>query len=103
MKHFYTAHLFFCTNIRKDNQACCAQKEAESLYHYAKDTCRTQGLLGKGKIGISASRCLGRCKSGAVAVIYPDNIWYQCKNKTDVDEIIQTHLINNQVVNRLLI
>jgi hypothetical protein len=33
--------------------------------------------LGAGKIGISESRCLGRCEHGPVAVVYPDNIWYQ--------------------------
>jgi (2Fe-2S) ferredoxin len=39
--------------------------------------CRHENKLGAGKIGISESRCLGRCEHGPVAVAYPDNIWYQ--------------------------
>jgi len=59
--------------------------------------------VGEGKIGVSESRCLGRCEHGPVAVVYPDNIWYQYIDKEDIDEIIAEHLVGGKVVKRLQI
>jgi len=73
------------------------------MYRHAKDKCRDEGALGKGKIGVSESRCLGRCERGPVAVVYPDNVWYQYIDEDDVDEIIAEHLIGGNAVKRLQI
>lgn len=100
---YYTRHIFFCNNTRKDGKACCSQLGAKQLYRYAKDKCREEGRLGKGKIGVSESRCLGRCEFGPVAVVYPDNIWYQTIDEDDIDEIITEHLIGGKPVKRLQI
>jgi (2Fe-2S) ferredoxin len=99
----YTRHLFFCNNQRKNNTPCCGQLGVKDLYRYAKDTCREKSLLGKGKIGISESRCLGRCELSPVCVVYPDNIWYQYIDKKDIDEIITQHLQQGKPVKRLMI
>ncbi|MBA5249348.1 MAG: (2Fe-2S) ferredoxin domain-containing protein [Gammaproteobacteria bacterium] len=99
----YTRHIFFCNNQRKDGKPCCAQFSAKDSYRYVKDKCRDEGKLGKGKIGVSESRCLGRCESGPVAVVYPDNIWYQYIDEEDLDDIITQHLINGTPVKRLQI
>lgn len=103
MKSFYTKHIFFCNNVRKNNKVCCSQHNAKAMYHHAKDKCRDKGKFGEGEIGVSESRCLGRCESGPVAVVYPDNIWYQYTDKGDVDEIIDKHLIAGKIVKRLKI
>jgi len=102
MNH-YTRHIFFCNNVRKDNKPCCSQLGAKKMYQHAKDKCRDQGLLGEGKIGVSESRCLGRCEHGPVAVVYPDNVWYQYIDEDDIDEIITEHLMGGNVVKRLQI
>ena len=101
--NFYTRHIFFCNNARKDGKACCSQLGAKDLYRYAKDRCRDENQMGEGKIGISESRCLGRCEHGPVAVVYPDNVWYQYIDKDDIDEIISKHLIGGDAVKRLQI
>ncbi len=103
MSNFYKKHIFFCNNIRKDGKACCSQFGAKELYRYAKDTCRDMGKLCAGEIGISESRCLGRCEHGPVAVVYPDDVWYQYIDKEDIDEIINEHLVSGRVVERLKI
>ena len=100
---FYTRHIFFCNNLRKDGKACCSQLGAKKMYRYAKDKCRDEGVMGEGKMGISESRCLGRCEHGPVAVVYPDNVWYQYIDKEDIDEIISEHLIGGKPVKRLQI
>ena len=76
---------------------------AKQMYRHAKDKCRDEGMLGEGKIGVSESRCLGRCEHGPVAVVYPDNVWYQYIDEDDVDEIIAEHLIGGNAVKRLQI
>ena len=55
------------------------------------------------KIRINKSGCLDRCESGPVMVIYPEGIWYSFKNSEDIDEILNSHLLNNKIVERLKI
>jgi len=102
MSH-YTRHIFFCNNIRKDGKSCCSQFSAKESYRYVKDKCRDMALLGQGKIGVSESCCLGRCEHGPVAVVYPDNIWYQYIDEEDLDNIIIEHLVGGKPVKRLQI
>ena len=65
--------------------------------------CRKNLMLGEGRFGVSESRCLGRCEHGPVAVVYPDNVWYQYIDEEDIDEIIESHLIGGKEVERLII
>ena len=73
------------------------------MYRYAKDKFRANGSLGGGRMGVSESRCLGRCENGPVAVVYPDNVWYQYIDEEDIDEIFESHMEGDEIVNRLLI
>ncbi len=103
MSHFYKHHIFFCNNIRTNGKQCCSQNGAKKLYRYAKDRCRENLMLGEGRFGVSESRCLGRCEHGPVAVVYPDDVWYQYVDEDHVDEIIESHLIGGKKVERLII
>ena len=47
--------------------------------------------------------CLDRCDQGPVMVIYPEAVWYTYVDKEDVEEIIQEHLVNGRIVERLKI
>ena len=89
--------------MRQNGKQCCSQNGAKELYRYAKDRCRDSSMLGKGGIGVSESRCLGRCEHGPVVVIYPEDVWYQYIDEEDVDEIIESHLIGGKEVERLKI
>ena len=100
---FYKRHLFFCNNIRDAEGQCCSKFGAKDFYTYAKSRVRDMGLLGEGNFGVSESRCLGRCEYGPVMVVYPDNVWYQYIDQDDVDEIIESHLLNGETVDRLKI
>jgi (2Fe-2S) ferredoxin len=89
--------------VRQNGKKCCSQNGAKELYYYAKDRCRESSILGKGGIGVSESRCLGRCEHGPVVAVYPDDVWYQYIDEDDVDEIIESHLIGGKEVERLKI
>jgi (2Fe-2S) ferredoxin len=46
---------------------------------------------------------MDRCEEGPVIVVYPEEIWYTYVDREDVDEIIEQHLINGRIVERLRI
>jgi (2Fe-2S) ferredoxin len=56
----------------------------------------------KGKIRANKSGCLDACEMGATLVIYPNNIWYTHVSIDDVEEIFETSVINDSVVERLV-
>ncbi|MCW5589045.1 MAG: NAD(P)H-dependent oxidoreductase subunit E [Legionellales bacterium] len=102
MMAYYTKHLFFCVNLREGGKACCQLHDAENICAYAKQEIKSRLPAGAGGIRVSKSGCLGRCQEGPSLVIYPEGTWYRYANRQDIDEIIQEHLINGNLVTRLL-
>ncbi len=45
--------------------------------------------------------CLDRCDEGPVMVVYPEGVWYTYVDISDVDEIIDSHLVGGEIVERL--
>ena len=52
---------------------------------------------------MNTAGCLDRCAEGPVMVIYPQAVWYTYIDKDDIDEIIEEHLQNGRIVERLKI
>ena len=50
---------------------------------------------------INTAGCLDRCEAGPVIVIYPQETWYTYVDRQDLDEIIEQHLVQGRVVERL--
>ena len=100
---YYSHHVFVCTNLRTNGKACCQDHNAQDIRNYAKSRIKALGLNGKGKIRINQAGCLDRCDEGPVLVIYPEETWYTFVDKTDVDEIINRHLLAGEKVERLLL
>ena len=98
---YYERHVFFCCNQRKNGEACCADHGANDMRAYAKDKVKSLGLSGEGKVRINQAGCLDRCELGPVMVVYPEAVWYTYVDKSDVDEIVEEHLKNGRVVERL--
>ena len=71
------------------------------MFEYAKNRVKELGLNGPGKIRVNKAGCLDRCADGPVMVIYPEGIWYTFIDTEDVEEIIQSHLIQGRPVGRL--
>ena len=55
------------------------------------------------KVRANGTGCLDACAFGPSIVVYPEQIWYGGIIAEDVEEIIQSHLINNKPVERLFI
>jgi (2Fe-2S) ferredoxin len=98
MTDIYNYHLFFCTHQRDDGRACCQQHDAQSLRNYAKQQVKDLKLK---KVRVNNAGCLSRCALGPMLVIYPQGIWYHYETEADIDEIIESHLLNDIIVERL--
>jgi len=98
----YRKHVFVCVHERtpENPRGCCAQKRGAQLRFRFVNSIREHHL--EGKVRINKSGCLDACELGATVVIYPDNIWYLGVKEEDVEEIVNTSIINDGVVNRLL-
>lgn len=100
---YYQIHAFVCTNRRdeSDPRGSCAARGSEELRDHLKKKTKQAGLI-KG-VRINGAGCLDRCDLGPVMVIYPEGVWYAMDSKEDIDEIIETHLVKGERVERLLL
>jgi len=102
---YYAKHLFFCTNQRPEGaeRPFCAQCGSPQLRAWAKARIKQLGLAGPGRIRVNTSGCLDRCELGPTLVVYPEGIWYTYVDEQDLEEIIQSHLVGGQPVQRLML
>ncbi|MEE9332064.1 MAG: (2Fe-2S) ferredoxin domain-containing protein [Methylophilaceae bacterium] len=103
MDNHFKHHIFFCLNQRPDGEACCQDKGAEAVFDYMKAQVKKLGLRGKGQVRINRAGCFDRCAEGPLMVVYPEAVWYTFVDHKDVDEIIESHLMNDKIVERLLV
>jgi len=102
MKRF-NRHIFICENKRPEGhpRGCCSDKGSAEIREYFKFRLKELGL--NSEIRANGAGCLDACEFGVSIVIYPEQIWYGAVIKEDVDEIIQSHIIDNNPVERLKI
>ena len=99
---YYEAHVFCCTNRRPAGhpRGSCADKGAEDLRDYMKGRAKDLRLK---NVRINIAGCLDRCELGPTMVIYPEGVWYSISTKEDIDEVLQTHLVEGGRVERLML
>ena len=100
---YYKRHIFFCLNQRSKGEACCADHDPQAAFDHCKRRVKELGLAGPGGVRINKAGCMDRCAGGPVAVVYPEETWYTYVDQHDIDEIVDSHLKNGQVVERLLL
>jgi (2Fe-2S) ferredoxin len=102
MKRF-EKHIFVCENKRPEGhpRGCCAEKGSSEVRELFKSRLKELGL--NANVRANTSGCLDACEFGISVVIYPEQIWYGGVKKDDVEEIIQSHIIDNKPVERLKI
>ena len=98
---YYKHHVFFCLNQRDKREASCGDHDAQAAFDHCKKRVKGEGLAGPGGVRVNKAGCLDRCAGGPVAVVYPDETWYTYVDKSDIDEIVESHVKNGTVVERL--
>ena len=98
---YYERHIFFCLNQRDNGEDSCANHKAQDGFDRCKAQVKAAGLAGPGQVRVNKAGCLDRCAAGPVAVVYPEAVWYTYVDAQDIDEIVESHLKNGIVVERL--
>jgi (2Fe-2S) ferredoxin len=88
MSQYYERHIFFCLNQRINGESSCGDHGAQDGFDHCKKLVKKAGLS---------------CAGGPVAVVYPEGTWYTFVDQTDIEEIVESHLVKGQVVERLVL
>ena len=78
----------------------CRASRADKIDETLREEIERLGL--KEKVKIIMTGCFGFCAKGPVIEIMPDKVFYIEVKEEDVKEIIESHIINGEVVERLL-
>ncbi|HEV2172497.1 MAG TPA: (2Fe-2S) ferredoxin domain-containing protein [Nitrospira sp.] len=99
----FEKHIFVCGNQRPPGSArgCCDPDGKAELQKLFKDKLKERGL--KGKVRANQSGCLDQCEHGPTVVVYPDAVWYGHVTPSDVDEIVDAHIVGGKPVERLML
>lgn len=97
-------HVFVCRGT-----SCSAVGSAEVIAAFEHELLSRGIMFGKEKKGknprgsVVLTECssVGFCAIGAAVMIYPDGIWYAQVRASDVPEIVEEHLMQGRVVERL--
>ncbi|AFD08148.1 (2Fe-2S) ferredoxin domain-containing protein [Solitalea canadensis] len=97
----YSKHIFVCTNERAPGtRVCCGEKNGLALVAAFKKVIKDKGL--STEVRAQKAGCLETCELGPSVVVYPEGIFYGKVQLEDVEEIVNEHILNNRVVERLV-
>lgn len=95
----FEKHVFICANQKAAPKKSCGEAHGVALVDAFKQALTERGL--QTRIRAQRTACLDACAFGPALVVYPEGTYYGNVQLTDVAEIVESHLINNQPVERL--
>lgn len=97
----YKRHVFACFTQRPPAhpRGSCGAAGAQPLWERLGKKIETESLS---DVGFTAAGCLGFCSAGPMMVVYPEGIWYRPTTPEDIDEIVESHLKQGKLVERLV-
>lgn len=98
----YRHHVFCCFQQRPPGhpRGSCGAAGAQPLWEHLGAYLQVKQLT---DVGMTAAGCLGFCQHGPLMVVYPQGVWYRPQSTADIEEIVESHLVGNQVVERLAV
>ena len=101
MSHLiFEKHIFICNNQRTNSEKrSCGEQHGLDLTAAFKKSIKDKNLATP--IRAQRAGCLGICDFGPTVAIYPEGIFYVNVQVSDVEEIVQSHIIENKIVERL--
>jgi (2Fe-2S) ferredoxin len=95
----FKKHVFICTNDKEAPKKSCGSIHGMELVEAFKASIKEKGL--QLDIRAQKSGCLDICAFGPSMVVYPEGVWYGNVQLSDVEEIVESHLVNDVPVDRL--
>ena len=77
----------------------CKKRGSKEVRKALKAELRERGMAGD--VRIDSTDCLGLCKHGPNAIVYPGGTWYLGLTERDVPEIVERHLEGGEPVEHL--
>ena len=95
--------MFVCINERppENPKGSCKARGGVEVRDALKVELARRGL--SKLIRANNAGCLDQCEHGVTIVVYPEQVWYGHVTVDDVPEIVEKHLMNGELVTRLLI
>ena len=95
-----TKHIFVCTSSRMTGVAkgFCHTKVALEIIQRFTEKLEEEDIT---DVMVSNTGCFGICEKGPIVTVYPDNVWYGSVSTDDVDEIVDSHIMNGKIVEKL--
>src|SRR5579883_955768 len=91
----FKKHVFVCVSGKT-----CPDQGATAVFDELRKEIFERGL--KSSIRINKAGCFDHCGNGPLVVIYPQNTWYAHVQASDCREIVESDLLSDRVVTRLL-
>jgi len=92
----YARHVFVCTS----GDTCPAQGDVEKFVKTLRAGVVTSGR--QVEVRINKAGCFSQCGHGPMLVVYPDNVWYHGVQESDLQEILESHILGGKPVARLV-
>lgn len=92
--NIYRAHVLVCGGTG------CHSSNSDEIHFMLDEKIKEYGLENEVKVVMTG--CFGLCESGPNVVVYPEGIFYSHVKVSDVDEIVEEHLLKGRPVKRLL-
>jgi len=92
----YQTHVFVCTS----GDDCPKAGDVEGFVKYLRGEVVKAGR--QQQVRINKSGCFSQCGHGPMIVVYPENVWYAGVQQSDLPEIVQSHILGGQPVERLV-
>ncbi len=88
------AHILICGGTG------CTSGNSKVIYSEFQRLLNEKGM--SEEIKLIMTGCFGLCAKGPIVVVYPDGAFYQHVQPSDVEEIVNEHIVKGRVVERLL-
>ncbi|HSQ88232.1 NADH-quinone oxidoreductase subunit NuoF [Romboutsia sp.] len=77
----------------------CTSPQSADIYRNLKSEIRRHKL--NHEIEVLKTGCLGLCELGPIVVIYPEGVLYRNVGANDIKELVESHFIHNEILERL--